>query len=105
MAEQMTLNQRVVGSSPTRGNPACSRQDASKGFSANGLRQPTHAHRSSQQATENNAVRPLRATRVATPLLPDDPDLAAVVVAWPDLPDALRAGILAIIKAAAPPHA
>jgi len=29
-----------------------------------------------------------------------DPDLAAVVEAWPELPDAIRAGILAMVKAA-----
>ena len=30
-----------------------------------------------------------------------DPDLAAVVEAWPDLPEALKAGIVAMVKAAA----
>lgn len=30
-----------------------------------------------------------------------DPDLAAVMAAWPDLPPALRAGILAMVAAAA----
>jgi len=36
------------------------------------------------------------------PLLdvPQDPDLAAVVEAWPDLPEALKAGIVAMVKAA-----
>jgi hypothetical protein len=29
-----------------------------------------------------------------------DPDLAAVVAAWPELPEAIRAGILAMVKAA-----
>ena len=28
-----------------------------------------------------------------------DPDLAAVVAAWPELPEALKAGILAMVKA------
>ena len=32
---------------------------------------------------------------------PGDPDLAAVVEAWPDLPDAIRAGIVAMVEAAA----
>jgi len=32
---------------------------------------------------------------------PTDPDLAAVVAVWPDLPPALRAGIVAMVKAAA----
>jgi hypothetical protein len=31
---------------------------------------------------------------------PSCPDLAAVVSAWPALPDALRAGIVAMVKAA-----
>jgi len=31
---------------------------------------------------------------------PIDPDLAAVVDAWPKLPEAIRAGILAMIRAA-----
>jgi hypothetical protein len=34
--------------------------------------------------------------------VPADPDLAAVVAAWADLPPALRAGILAMVKAATP---
>jgi hypothetical protein len=29
-----------------------------------------------------------------------DPDLTAVVDAWPELPEAIRAGILAMVKAA-----
>jgi hypothetical protein len=31
-----------------------------------------------------------------------DPDLAAIVGAWPALPEAIREGILAIVKAARP---
>ena len=31
----------------------------------------------------------------------DDPDLTTVVEAWPDLPEAIKAGILAMVKAAA----
>jgi hypothetical protein len=31
-----------------------------------------------------------------------DPDLAAVVAAWPDLPEAIKAGILAVVKAVLP---
>jgi hypothetical protein len=30
-----------------------------------------------------------------------DPDLATVVAAWPELSDAIRAGIVAMVKAAA----
>jgi hypothetical protein len=32
---------------------------------------------------------------------PQDPDLAAVVDAWSRLPEAIKAGILAMVKAAA----
>jgi hypothetical protein len=31
---------------------------------------------------------------------PDDPDLVAIVGAWPTLPDVIKAGILAMVKAA-----
>ena len=34
------------------------------------------------------------------PDAPTDPELAAVVAAWPDLPPAIRAGVLALVKAA-----
>jgi len=36
---------------------------------------------------------------------PTAPELAAVVAAWPDLPPAVRAGIVAMVKAATPPTA
>ncbi|MCC6285646.1 MAG: hypothetical protein IT439_10190 [Phycisphaerales bacterium] len=32
------------------------------------------------------------------------PDRAAVVAAWPDLPPVIRAGVLALVKAAAQPQ-
>jgi hypothetical protein len=35
-------------------------------------------------------------------MLPADPDLATVVDAWNRLPEAVRAGIVAMVKAAAP---
>jgi hypothetical protein len=33
-------------------------------------------------------------------LLQNDPDLGAVIRAWPELPEALRKGIVAMVKAA-----
>jgi hypothetical protein len=36
---------------------------------------------------------------------PTDPELAALVAAWADLPPAIRAGIVAMVKAATPPTA
>jgi hypothetical protein len=47
-------------------------------------------------ATVNGGSRPARATESATGPLIDDPDLTAVVAAWPELPDAVRTGILAM---------
>jgi hypothetical protein len=48
-------------------------------------------------------TRPQTATQNATRALPDalppDPDLAAVVAAWPTLSEPIRAGILALVKA------
>ena len=42
-----------------------------------------------------------RAAQIEPPLNgSDDPDLAAVVAAWPELPEAIKAGILAMVKAA-----
>ncbi len=55
---------------------------------------------SRQYPNESGSIRSLTATQNATRLLPDDPDLAAVVNAWPDLPEAMKAGILAMVKAA-----
>ncbi|MFN5946518.1 MAG: hypothetical protein ACK5Q4_14410 [Phycisphaerae bacterium] len=49
-----------------------------------------HAPRSTTQP----AAEPTRAT-------PTDPDLAAIIAAWPTLPAAMRAGVVAMVKAAA----
>jgi hypothetical protein len=34
-------------------------------------------------------------------VLPDDPDLSALIDAWPNLPQPIKAGIMATIRAAA----
>ena len=48
-------------------------------------------------------VRTLRATRGATRESGEvDADLTAVVDAWPELPEAIKAGIVAMIRAARP---
>jgi len=39
-------------------------------------------------------------TPPATPPKPTDPDLATVIAAWPSLPPAIRAGVLALVRAA-----
>ena len=48
----------------------------------------------------SSPIRPLTATQNATRLLPEDSDLAAVIEAWDRLPEALKAGIVAMVKAA-----
>jgi hypothetical protein len=55
---------------------------------------------SRMEANDRGRRRTPTATEIATALLPDDPALAAVVDAWPKLPDAIKAGILAMVKAA-----
>jgi hypothetical protein len=44
-------------------------------------------------------MRPVRATAGATEVLPDDPQLAIVIDAWSDLPDAVKSTILMLVKA------
>ena len=54
-----------------------------------------------QEPTSNDSKRPPSATENATGLLPElPPDLAEVAAAWPDLPEPIRAGILAMIRSA-----
>ena len=42
---------------------------------------------------------PLEAESATGPLF-DDPDLAVLVAAWPELPETVRVGIVAIVRAA-----
>jgi hypothetical protein len=57
-----------------------------------------------QDTTETDSIRPPTATQNATrpcqPHVTEDPSLAAVVDAWPELPEALKAGMVAMVKAA-----
>jgi hypothetical protein len=56
------------------------------------------------QPNQSGSNRTPSATKTATGLrqacVTGDPDLAAVVDAWPELPEAIRAGISAMVKAA-----
>ncbi len=69
------------------------------------LRQTHQGSPSRPNPTVPGPSRPLRATRGATrPCQADvniSPDLAEIVAAWPELPEAIRVGILAMVKAAA----
>jgi hypothetical protein len=58
----------------------------------------THSLR--QITTVNVVPRPVRATESATRLMAEYPDLAVVSAAWPELPEAVRAGIVAMVKTA-----
>ena len=58
--------------------------DSPKGSLPNDLRQPA----------------PCLAHHLPTDTCKTDPDLAAVMAAWSKLPEAIRAGILAMVKAA-----
>ena len=50
-----------------------------------------------QEATEGGA----KSGAVSADCSPTDPDLAHILDAWPTLPQAVRAGILALVRAAA----
>jgi hypothetical protein len=61
---------------------------------------------SRQNPTDSGSIRPSTASEnasvdnaYASKSNAADPDLAAVVAAWPSLPEAIRAGILATVKA------
>jgi hypothetical protein len=52
------------------------------------------------KTTGNGQERPPVTTQITTRMPPDDPDLAAVIDSWDRLPEAIRAGIVAMVKAA-----
>ncbi|MDE2100036.1 MAG: tyrosine-type recombinase/integrase [Patescibacteria group bacterium] len=107
----LTLNQRVVGSSPTGGIHAGKRTDAQGSAAKPSLAvistpsAPMHSVQQSRtDAHQSGYKRPSCATESATGLLPEmlpaDPALMEVVNAWDRLPEAVRAGIVAMVKAA-----
>jgi hypothetical protein len=51
-----------------------------------------------QEATASVVPRPTRATKNATKLLTEYPDLAIILDAWTELPHVVRAAILAMVK-------
>ena len=54
-----------------------------------------------RQPTTTCTEKHIRKTPGGNPLesAADDPDLARIVAAWPQLPDAIRAGIVAMVDA------
>ena len=77
-----------------------SRHVTSQAASAKEVATHDNEGESRQEATASDMPRPLAATKSATTLLADDPDLAVVLAAWPDLPLAVRAAVVATVKAA-----
>jgi hypothetical protein len=61
----------------------------------------TSARFAYQQAKRLRLSTPPVADHLPTDTCKNDPDLAVVVAAWPELPEAIKAGILAMVKAAA----
>jgi hypothetical protein len=60
-----------------------------------------HEQRDPRQEAESSVMpRPTAATKNATNLLSEYPDLAVVVANWRHLPDEVRTAILAIVKTA-----
>jgi hypothetical protein len=72
------------------------------GFSSKELRQDESSDRIRQVPTLHGGSRTQSATENASGLLPADPQLATIIDAWPKPPDAIRAGILAMLEAALP---
>ena len=75
---------------------------------AAGIELPTHStgksHYANQSGAESGALgaqsnaNPVNATHCEPK--PIDSDLAAIIAAWPTLPEAMKAGILAMVRAA-----
>ena len=94
------VNPLVEGSSPSPVISDRTRQKPPRIVIPKGLGQVAIPSQSRQQATADAPFRPLTATETATRLLPAEADLATVIDAWDCLPDAVRAGIVAMVKAA-----
>jgi hypothetical protein len=90
-----------MGSSPVPGIHDSNRQNPSKTGIAKGLGQSGKPSQVRQQAAVSAPIRPLTATENATSVLPADTGLATVIDDWDRLPEAVRAGIVAMVKAAA----
>ena len=64
-----------------------------------GLEPPTVTKRNSNELRDAEDPRGAESGAVDTETAPIDPDLAAVIDAWPGLPEAAKAGIVAIVRA------
>ena len=92
------VNPLVEGSSPSPVIHDRTRQNPQKPVNSKGLRQSDSGVSSRQDTAGSAPVRP-SALPVALPekMHVADPDLAAVVAAWPELTAAIKAAILAMV--------
>lgn len=82
-------------------NPAGKSHNSESGGSKSGNSGPRSGD-SEPPASQPPALAPTTApVAPQTPANPADPELAVLVEAWPTLPQAIRAGILAMVRAAA----
>ncbi len=94
------VNPLVEGSSPSPVTTDRTRQETPRADIPKGLGQGGIRSRVRQHAAVNAPIRPLTATENATGLVPTNPGLATVIAAWDQLPESLRAGIVAMVKSA-----
>ncbi len=73
------------------------------GGAAQRFSRPSIKIRKGEQDKDLRREAPLVGHHLATDTCQTDPDLAAVIEAWPSIPEAVRAGIVAMVKAASKP--
>ncbi len=67
-----------------------------------GILSPMSGNHKRSNAQELTSMAPERLPASLPDLLQYDPELAAIVAAWPELTDSLKAGIVAMVKAMRP---
>src|SRR5271157_2407523 len=106
--ESRTSNPKVVGSNPTgRASASTRHRETESGkiacfpmFPATPMQDGSGMRSGHGETPEDTKSLPT-ATENATAVLPTDPDLRRVVLAWDRLPEAIRRGILAMVGATA----
>ena len=87
---------RTISLQPVRTNPAYGTQMWFLLLETKGLEQHQDSSEKTTVSEQGGAESGAQAASTAV----SDPDLAAVVKAWPKLPEPVRAGIVAMVKAA-----
>ena len=80
------------------------RQSTSKASDDDGVAARNGSRDFRQLTTANGGSRPPRATESATRIMAEYPDSAVVAAGWPQLPEAVRAGIVAMVKSVPRKH-